>query len=331
MTARYWLLFTSLVVIIAFTGCLSSNSSQFAQLQLVADPKPATTTSTKEGTVAATEPPMQLDESQVGGGRSVTPIPAPDDQEGIICRVEYQGGLTSQMTIDVETHAPLKEVFPQWVVVYGYQGDEDKAARVPTGFVISKNNAGAPGELVMKYEKEGIEGQDVRYNAAGKKKVVPRIYFNVDLALTMAEPPFDLVPAENGAVRSGIPLAPPTGREEYLTFRVKYPGHGFESRAVVETETGAPVREVFPFWWEVDYLYADIKDREDHVPTSIVVYHNTAYDTKGAQLARYDKMFVDPEGLSVFYKDNSGREKEIAKVYFAIMPDKPDEETTQLP
>jgi hypothetical protein len=227
------------------------------------------------------------------------------------------------MAIDVDTHAPLTETFPQWVVAYGYLGDEDKAARIPTTITISKNN----GELVRKYQKVGIEGQDVRYDDAGNKKIVPRVYFNIDLALSLKEPPLKISPKEEGTVLACSPLAPPNDLEEYRTFRVRYLQYGFESRMVIEVASGAPMREVFPFWWEVNYLYANDEDRESHAPSSIVIYRNLGYDTKRAEINRYEKVVVTPGGESVIYRDLAGKEKEVPVAYFDVMPEPPLETT----
>jgi hypothetical protein len=307
---RRYLCAVTFLCLMVLAGCL--NTSQTSQSQTPVSPKPTTTTSTREGAVPATEPPMCLDESKVGGGRLVTPIPSPADGT-IICQIKYADGLESKMTIEVKTHAPLKEVFPQWTVVYGY-GEEDRAARIPTGFVISK----ATGELVRKYTKEAVEGQGIRYNANDTQKVVPRAYFNIDLGLTFKEPPFRVAPANEGTVRSASPLASPNNLEQYRTFRVLYPGYGFESYMVTEVATGAPMREVFPFWWEVNYLYTNDKDREDHTPTSVVVYRNLGFDTKGAEIDRYQKMAPSPDGQAIIYKDNLGKDQEIAKEYFEV-------------
>jgi hypothetical protein len=294
---------------LVLAGCLNSSTNQSSSTQTAADVSAAKTAA--NGT-QATEPSMQLDESKGDGGRSVTPIPS-SDPDVILCQIKYADGLESQMTIEFETHAPLKEVFPQWTVVYGY-GEKDKATRIPTGFVISK----ATGELVRKYTKEAVEGQGIRYNANDTQKVVPRAYFNIDLGLTFKEPPFRVAPANEGTVRSASPLASPNNLEQYRTFRVLYPGYGFESYMVTEVATGAPMREVFPFWWEVNYLYTNDKDREDHTPTSVVVYRNLGFDTKGAEIDRYQKMAPSPDGQAIIYKDNLGKDQEIAKEYFEV-------------
>jgi hypothetical protein len=310
-------------------GCLSSNaiSDQDAQSHVDAATGSEATATTSTGRPAAdsTGPPMRLDESRRSGGRAATPIATPNDKD-IVCRVEYGDGLTSQMTVDVETHAPLYEEFPLWTVVFDYRDSEDEEARVPTSFTIHKNNAGERGDQIAEYKLAEIDpgGQNVRYlDPAGRFRLVPKAYFNIDRALTIKEPPMKLCVEKAGAVRYCAPLAPPTGQEQYLTFRVRYHQYGFESRAVVEVETGAPLREVFPFWWQVVYEYATEADREARVPTSFTVFRNVAYDTRGEQINRHEKMFVDPGGESVHYKDLAGNEKEVETSYFSIMPDVP--------
>lgn len=311
-------------MVIVFTGCLKS------QVDVSAEAKPGPASSGSLTTKEPTEPPLALVEGRVDGGRAVLPLPA-SSADVINCQVEYQDGLKSIMQLDVETHAPLSESFTQWVVDFTYMNDEAESSRVPSAIYVYKNNGGTRSDKFDLYTLKEVDpgGQTVRYlDSSGRLRLIPRGYFNIDNSLSLKEPPLKISPKDEGVMRACSPLAPPNEQEEYRTFRVRYLGYGFESRMVVEVATGAPMREVFPFWWEVNYLYVNTKDREDHVPTTIIIYHNTSYDTKGAQLARYDKMFVDPDGQTVHYKDLSGKEKQVEKAYFDVMPE-PPLETTQ--
>ena len=143
----------------------------------------------------------------------------------------------------------------------------------------------------------------------------------------LAEPPMDL--GQNnptGEIRSGMPVAPPTGDEEEIVYRLKHPQYvsvvvePLESQAVVDVATRAPLKEIFPSWVVV-YNYETQEDKGDRVPTSFTVYRNTGDGRQGEVVNQYQKMFVDPHGLDVFYEDSNGREKQVPKFYFEMMPD----------